>query len=114
MSALARARLPLAAFLAAALAGIGLGLALQSGDEPRRTARAGVGAAVTTELPTQQIPATPPLRLGTSPTLRAPAVVAPVRPQVPTTGTQAPPASRPQSGSGSSGLSVTDEPVVSP
>ena len=104
----------MAAFLAAALAGIGLGLALRSGDEPPRTSRAGVGAAVTTELPTQQIPATPPLRLGTSPTPRAPALVAPVRPQVATPGTQVPPPSRPQSGSGGTGLSVTDERVVSP
>lgn len=120
VSARGRPGVLVAAFLTACLAGLGLGLVLQGDGEARRAQRAGVPAPVTTDLPTQQLPATPALRLGSSP------VAAPVQsrpaPAEPGTATPTPtpPAQQqqqqqaPPSGSGGPGLSVQDEAVASP
>ncbi len=106
-------RLPLAAFLAAALGGVGLGLALD-GEEERRTApRAQLAPAVTTQLREAELPATPSLRLGTSPaTPSAPPAFRPPADE-PVPDIPQPPAP-PSPSSGSGGLGVEEETVVSP
>lgn len=115
MSALGRLRLPLAAFLAAALGGVGLGLALDREEERRTAPRAQLAPAITTELREAELPATPSLRLGTSPATPSapPAFGPPVDEPVPDT-RQPPAAAPPSPSSGSGGLGVEEETVVSP
>lgn len=115
MSALGPLRVPLAAFVAACLAGLGLGLVLSGGDDEPSAPRAQGAPVRTTELARQQIPATPQLRVGASPAA-APVRVTPpsagVRPQVQQTPQQSSNGSSGSSGNG--GFQVTDEPVASP
>ncbi|HYF24812.1 MAG TPA: hypothetical protein VD931_03650 [Baekduia sp.] len=90
MSAFSRHRLPIAAFLAAALGGLGVGLAVAGGDPEvqQRAPRAALKPAVAVPVEAVELPATPALRLpkpqsSPAPVARGPLTAAPAVPERP-------------------------------